>query len=392
MATPTVTPPAAVPEAASAASEAAQAAQTAASTAAEAAPAAAEAASTAASAAQAAPAAASAATRTAGIHNIDPNLRPEAGTRAERKWIKKERKKLRKALKEKGITSRTDFENIAHDLGLQLDGRSRWFALFWLWASNLLSNLGLKSLLAAAALALAALFALAVISEKAGSFTINLTQDMLYSDFTLSETPGFEEPSVRLIAEEIINVTNINIAEISESVTETDGSQNDQDYFAYTFYIRNDGDVSAGYTYNLTLTSETLGVSDAVWVMLFEDEHQVVYAKESADGNPEEIYGYADPPFADCAYDYDAQYYKEGDRYGMVATNFVDDEIIAQGMVSSVAPGEYKKYTVVIWVEGEDPECTNDIFGGYAGFTMNFDTATPEGGVFSGLYRTEYEF
>ncbi len=317
--------------------------------------------------------------------------RPPAGTKAERKWIKAERKKLRKELKAKGITSRTDFETIAHDLGLQLDGRHRWLALFWLWWGRLLSSLGLKALLAAAAALLALLFFMSLLSEQAGSFTINLTQDMLYSGFTLAEEETFENPSVRLLADEITNVSNINISEISADVNQIDGMQNDKDYFAYTFYIRNEGRNAADYAYTLTLTSETLNVSDAVWLMLFEDDYQVVYAKESADGNPEEIYGYKVAPFIDSAYNPDTQYYQEGDAYGMVATNFVSDEVVMQGVVKGIQPQEYKKYTVVIWVEGEDPECTNDIFGGYAGFALNFETITEESGIFSGLYRTEYD-
>ncbi len=319
--------------------------------------------------------------------------RPDAGTRAERKWIKKERKKLRRELKEKGITSRTDFETIAHDLGLDLDKRHAWLLWFWLWWGRLLSSLGLKALLAAAAALLALLFFMSYLSETAGSFTINLTSDMLYAGFTLSETEDFENPSVRLIAEEITNVTNIDIQEIPDDVTEIDGMQNDRDYFAYTFYIRNEGEEAADYLYRLNMLSDTMNVSDAVWVMLFEEDYQVVYAKESADGNAEEIYGYRVAPFGDVAYDYSSQYYEEDGRYGLVATSFTTDNTIVEGIVENIAPGEYKKYTVVIWVEGEDPECTNDIFGGYAELSMDFELIDDDSGIdfFSGVYRTEYD-
>ena len=33
---------------------------------------------------------------------------------------------------------------------------------------------------------------------------------------------------------------------------------------------------------------------------------------------------------------------------------------------------EIDKFTVVIWLEGNDPECTNDIKGGKIKFSMNF--------------------
>lgn len=319
--------------------------------------------------------------------------RPEAGTKAERKWIKKERKKLRKELKAKGITSRQDFENIAHDLGLVLDNRHRWLAWFWLWGHNLLSNLGLKSLLAATAAALALLFATSILSEQAGSFTVNLTTDMLYSGFSLCETPDFAEPSTRLIAEELDAVTNVNLQELAADVTETDGMSSSRDYIAYTFYIRNEGEEAADYLYRLNIESETQNLGDAIWIMLFEDDHQVIYARSSADGDAEEIYGYVVAPYAESAYDYSAQYYQENNKYGVVTTEFVSDTVVVEGVVLDIAPGEYKKYTVVIWVEGMDPECTNDLFGGYATLSMDFEllSAVPSG-VFSGVYRTEYEY
>jgi hypothetical protein len=35
--------------------------------------------------------------------------------------------------------------------------------------------------------------------------------------------------------------------------------------------------------------------------------------------------------------------------------------------------GEVDRYTVVIWLEGEDPECVNEIMGGEAKFSMAFE-------------------
>jgi hypothetical protein len=61
-------------------------------------------------------------------------------------------------------------------------------------------------------------------------------------------------------------------------------------------------------------------------------------------------------------------------------------------MVDNVEVGDIHKYTVVIWVEGNDPECTDAIFGGYAKFSMKFDkgNTTDSKSIFKGVYRTEY--
>ena len=36
-----------------------------------------------------------------------------------------------------------------------------------------------------------------------------------------------------------------------------------------------------------------------------------------------------------------------------------------------VKVGEVHKYTVVVWIEGDDPDCTNDLIGERIGFEMH---------------------
>ncbi len=321
-------------------------------------------------------------------------LRPEAGTRAERKWIKAERKKLRSDLKEKGITSRIDFENIARELGLVLDEgkKARWLNFWLLNWKRFLSSLGLKSIFIAAAATLSLLFLVSAISEEAGAFTINLTASMLKAGFILSETQDFQREEARLFSQEIQNVNNITLEDISRNVDNIDGPHNENSYIAYTFYIKNIGQETASYAYYLNLDSFTKGVGEAIWVMLFEDGRQAIYAMESKDGNAEELYGFWSPPFGDEAYSYDEQYYEEDGRYGLKTISFVDKKTVMQGLVEDVEVGEAHKYTVVIWVEGYDPECTNDIFGGYAKLSMAFELISNEDtkNIFDGVFRTEY--
>ena len=45
-------------------------------------------------------------------------------------------------------------------------------------------------------------------------------------------------------------------------------------------------------------------------------------------------------------------------------TNFLSDDVITQGRVDNFAPGDISKITVVIWIEGDDPDCNDDILGG----------------------------
>ena len=43
---------------------------------------------------------------------------------------------------------------------------------------------------------------------------------------------------------------------------------------------------------------------------------------------------------------------------------FYDDDIAVLEQREKISPGEKDKYTVVIWLEGDDPDCIDDIIGG----------------------------
>ncbi len=326
---------------------------------------------------------------------------PKKNFFADQLRIIKERRLLRKDLKAHGIKSREDFEIIAESLGLVL-WKANPFFIWWHHAwKGLLSGLGLKSLLAAGAALLTGLFLLSTISEEKGSFTINLTGDMLRAGFVLSDVAEFEKGVSRLFSTKVKQVNNITIEDIDPDVDEIDGPHNGDNYVAYTFYIRNDGEENSSYAWYLKMKGEVLDTTQAVWLMLFEDGYQVTYTRPTADGKPEELFGFDDPiPFTELAYDKEAQYYSEVDKesnvtlYGIVTTPYVDDEIVAQGLIEDVPPGEMHKYTVVIWIEGYDPECTDDIFGGFAKFEMDFEYVEDDAdrnGLFDGVFRTEYD-
>ena len=334
---------------------------------------------------------------TAGPRYIDPGPRPQewAARQKWRKLVKRERSKLRKDLRMQGIKSHREFEQIAWELGLILDKGKAAGLLSWLhWALTWFKTAaGLGTLLGAAGAALGSLFLLSFISDMAGAFTINLTTDMLGKGFVLCEEPSFERPAGRLFSEKVKELNNITLEEIDGNVDLIDGPHNGEQYVAYTFYIRNEGDDIASYEYRLTMDKSTLEVHDAVWLMLYEDGRQIIYAAPSADGDEEKLFGYYEPPFYDSAYSPENQYYERDGEWGLRTTPFVSENIVAQGIVADTVPGEVHKYTVVIWLEGYDPQCTNDIFGGFAKYSMKFSLTddVDKGGLLSGVWRTEYD-
>ena len=58
--------------------------------------------------------------------------------------------------------------------------------------------------------------------------------------------------------------------------------------------------------------------------------------------------------------------------YKLTAKPFLSDTVVCNGIREEIADGEVDKYTVVIWYEGEDPECVDDILGGWVELYMTF--------------------
>ena len=57
---------------------------------------------------------------------------------------------------------------------------------------------------------------------------------------------------------------------------------------------------------------------------------------------------------------------------------FLDNDTVFSEQRADFAPGDTDKYTVVIWFEGEDSECINDIMGGHMRLSMLFEAAELE--------------
>lgn len=55
-------------------------------------------------------------------------------------------------------------------------------------------------------------------------------------------------------------------------------------------------------------------------------------------------------------------------------TNFLSDDVVCEYNEDSFLVGNVDKYTIVIWMEGDDPECVDSIIGGSVEMSMHIDT------------------
>ena len=300
-------------------------------------------------------------------------------TEGEVRAIKMGRKKLRMELKARGITKKKDFELIASSMGLYFDRRRGLLWFLWFFHGK-----GLATLLGALAALLAALFLFSSVTEMQGHFTINLSDGMFREGFSLCDEVTFENPSMRLYSMPAVDVPCVSVVDIEPDVDDVDGAHNEAKYFAYTFYIRNEGDSTVNFDWQLALNSESKNLSVAAWVMVFEDGAMRFYAEPRADGTPEALpsfgddaRGYLKAPFiADSVAPFE-QYETIAQRgastyYRLIPTNFLSETVVTMGRQENVAPMDVHKYTVVIWLEGDDPDCTDELIGGHLGLDMKF--------------------
>lgn len=203
----------------------------------------------------------------------------------------------------------------------------------------------LQLLLLGLLLLIAILFITAFMQEKMGNFTINLNRLELYrKGISISETGDFKDATARLTASTVQDATNISIDDLPDNLDEAEGDHNGKNYMAYTYYVRNAGKEDLGYIARITLDSCAKGAEDAVRVAVWRNGKRVVYAEPAADG---------------------------GEEKG--CTSFESDKTVCTYEEKDFLVGNVDRYTIVIWMEGDDPECVDSIIGGSVQFSMHID-------------------
>lgn len=205
----------------------------------------------------------------------------------------------------------------------------------------------LQKALVVLALAFGVLFALSFMQENMGNFTINLNRlELFRRGVAIADNGDFNNATARLAADALDNGTNIAAEDLPDNLDDIDGSHNGKNYVAYTFYIRNAGKTDLGYSAKLKVVSASKGVEKAARVRVFRNGKPTTYAAAAANGNPEPN----TEPFA-------------------------SKDVVTTISHKNFRVGDVDKYTVVIWLDGDDPECVDKIIGGAVEFGFDFDSS-----------------
>ena len=240
---------------------------------------------------------------------------------------------------------------------------------------------------------LAVMYIMAAFYTESGEFVININKTLANDGFYISNTTDFSEKLISLRGKAVVNADNISIFDISEDVMEVNGEHNGENYVAHTFYVTNQTGKTIDYRYTLNIRAEYKNADEAMWVMVAKNDKQQIFAMIGEDGEPEVQYSLYDFPFESYAEFADEQYgtatpdeagVEEGELLDLSTferldkvnkletTPFASSKVVTTGLREGIKNGEYDKYTVVIWYEGEDPECTDDIIGGWVELYMDF--------------------
>lgn len=204
--------------------------------------------------------------------------------------------------------------------------------------------LGLLAIILIAIVAIA--YAIAYFYDKYGSFTVKISKyDMMRQGLTLSETPEYDATVSVLNADIVYDMTNISGEDLPKNINMINGSHNGESYIAYTFYLINSGSDTLSYESQLNIENVTQGVDEAVRVAVYLNDEKTVYGKTKSSGSGKE---------SDC----DKEFYSS--------------TIIMKDKREDFEPQHKDKYTIVIWLEGNDPDCVDELIGGTMKLGMDF--------------------
>jgi len=283
------------------------------------------------------------------VKDIDPLDGFEgAGERVEQTTGKKQKDSGRKIVRIEDLEKRLDNgEGISADEIVSTYMPHRKARIF---GAALLRLSRVKLIFLGLALLIVILFALSLFQDKMGNFTINLDRlELFRKGISISADPMFSEYGARLVAESITDATNITWTDIPDDINMKNGSNNGRSYMAYTYYVRNAGKEDLAYDAVIKLDSSAKGAEKAARVAVWNHETCTLYAAPASDGSAE----------PGCE-------------------SFESDEIVCKMREETFNVGYVNKYTIVIWLEGEDPECVDDIVGGSMEFSMEIVSASDD--------------
>lgn len=176
------------------------------------------------------------------------------------------------------------------------------------------------------------------IAYEAGDFTISLDENFaLKSGLVMYEKLEEKDDKRMLKATRADFIDNISVKWLPEDIdSQGEGSHNGDNYLAYTFYLENKGSDVINYWYEIKIDDVIKNVDRAIRIMVIRNGEKTIYAKANENTGEAE----------------------EGTQ-----TFYSSSEVCVEGR-QDFNPGDIDKFTIVIFIEGDDPDCVDSLIGG----------------------------
>lgn len=215
----------------------------------------------------------------------------------------------------------------------------------------------------------------AFLGRYVGTFTVSLNTgnvELALSDsldfenpvsfMRVNSLPSYHENTYRHLPEDAV-LDSEETDYLNGATYKADGTTVDSiNYFKYTFFVKNVGQIDAGYTMKLnivenTTTKDGRGIDDTLRVMIYENDgnkvtnhEKKIYAKKSATHHiAEDGSANFQEPITVSEYDSNSE-----EPFLGYAEMFESESVISTITVSGFAPGDIRRYTLVTWLEGYD--------------------------------------
>lgn len=187
------------------------------------------------------------------------------------------------------------------------------------------------------------LYLILYVVNSNGYFTIKLDKNLKSErHILLSSDSEFSAETVEIKVKGLEYMDNITEGWIPfDSLISNEGDNSEDNYIAYTFFVKNDGKDNVSYKTKIVIEFVIKNVDEAVRVALYTNGEKKVYAKKAKNGK-------AEPN----------------------TISFFSNHLIMQQERDNIKPDEIDRYTVIVWLEGKDPECIDDIIGGEMKMSM----------------------
>ena len=233
------------------------------------------------------------------------------------------------------------------------------------------------------AIGVASLVTVSFLGRTTGTFTVAVTNSAVR--LGLSKTNDFSKSTAVLHIDKLlplretsyVNLPSDDILDAEEQeefkanvIYDEQGNPDSLQYIKYTFFISNLSNTIASYNLNINLgdrnksndgTERTL--DDTLRVMVYQNDgdsnnhDRLIFAKEAAKNNVTIDNKDTRREFISS---YPSGSNQEDADHKLVDYSFAPGQTIYTYKVNNFKKGDVKRYTLIIWLEGEDPQSNGD--------------------------------